>query len=114
MIITTKEPYTKEEIQKLSEEFDNYIKTVININKKICSAGAHLHFENEQILLKLGSNQSDLWGGGIDLETMTVDNNAMINLRPTDNNLSNEIQDPKKRKAFEKLTKHFFKLLWTK
>ncbi len=114
MIITKSTPFTKEEIKKLSEEFATYIKTVIDIKRKDCSAGANLHFENEQILLKHGSNQQDLWGGGVDLETKTIDNNAMINLRPNDNNFSNEIQDPKKRKVFEKLTKYFFKLLWTK
>lgn len=108
MIITKKQSFTREEIKKLSAEFETYIKTVIDINKKICSAGANLHFENEQILLKQSSDQSDLWGGGIDLETMMIDNNAVINLRPNDNNFSNEIQDPKNRQTFEKLMKFFF------
>lgn len=114
VIITKKQPFTKAEIEKLSEELETYIKTVVDIEKKICSAGANLHFENEQILLKQGSKQKDLWGGGIDLEAKIVDNNAMINLRPNDNNLSNEIQDPEKRKKFEDLMKFFFKILWTK
>ncbi|MCR4324209.1 MAG: DUF5674 family protein [Candidatus Curtissbacteria bacterium] len=114
MIITKKEPYTKEEIEKLSEEFETYIKTVIDIEKKVCSAGANRHFENEAILLKQGSTQSDLWGGGIDLTSLAIDNNSMINIRPNDNNLSNEIQDPEKRQIFEQLTKFFFALIWTK
>lgn len=114
MIITKKDPFTKEEIEKLSEEFETYIKTVIDINQKICSAGANRHFENEAVLLKEDSKQSDLWGGGIDLKTLAIDNNSMINIRPNDNNLSNEIQDSKIRQKFENLTKHFFKILWTK
>ena len=114
VIITKKEPFTKEEIEKLSAEFTTYVKTVIDIQKKVCSAGARQHFENEEILLKEGSVQSSLWGGGVDLKTLTIDNNSMINIRPKDNNLSNEIQEPKNRKSFELLTKYFFKEIWTK
>jgi len=109
MIITKSEPFTKEEIGKLKELFDFYIKTVIDIKKKICSAGADRHFESEKILLDEGSRQSDLWGGGIDLETKITDCNSFINVRPADNNTSNEIQDPKLRKEFEDLTRYFFK-----
>lgn len=112
VIITKKEPYSKKEIQKLAEEFETYVKTVIDIEKKICSAGASRHFENEELLLKHGSNQSNLWGGGIDLKTLAIDNNSMINIRPSDNNHSNEIQDPKKRELFEKLMKHYFEELF--
>ena len=112
MIITKKKPYTKDEIEKLSEEFETYIKTVIDIDKKICSAGANRHFENEAILLKDGSKQKSLWDGGIDLKTVAFDNNSMINIRPNDNNLSNEIQNPETRKEFENLMKYFFGALF--
>lgn len=114
MIITKKEPYTKQEIQKLAEEFETYIKTVIDLELKICSAGANRHFENERVLLEMGSRQQNLWGGGVDLETLIIDNNSMINIRPNDENTSNEIQDPQTRKTFEALSKYFFEKLWTK
>lgn len=109
MIITKNKPYTKKEIEKLRELFDVYIKTVIDINKKICSAGCDRHFESEQLLLKQGSRQEELWGGGVDLETLTIDCNSIINIRPNQGNSSNEIQDEKTRDLFLKLTKYFFK-----
>ncbi|MBI5044545.1 MAG: hypothetical protein HZC02_01335 [Candidatus Levybacteria bacterium] len=109
MIITKDTPFTKDEIESLREEFDTYIKTVIDIKNKICSAGQNRHFESEALLLKQGSRQSDLWGGGVDLETKIIDYNSFINIRPTDNNTSNEIQDPERRKAFENLMEYFFK-----
>ena len=112
MIITKSEPFSKEEIQKLREQFDSYIKTVIDVEKRICSAGCNRHFESEKILLGQGSKQSNLWGGGIDLETKVVDFNSFINIRPTDNNTSNEIQDATIRKKFEELTKYFFKEIY--
>ena len=114
MTITKSEPYTKEEIVKLREMFDVYIKTVIDVKRKICSAGADRHFDSEKILLDQGSNQEDLWGGGIDLETRIIDCNSMINIRPIQNNSSNEIQNAKIREEFENLTKYFFKEIYEK
>lgn len=109
VIITKDSPFTNDEIKKLKETFNVYIKTVIDIKKKICSAGCDRHFESEKILLEKGTRQSDIWGGGVDLETKTIDYNSFINIRPRDNNTSNEIQDPNVRKKFEDLTKYFFK-----
>lgn len=114
MIITKKETYTKEEIEKLKEQFGVYIKTVIDVKNKVCSAGADRHFDSEKILLDQGSKQEDLWGGGIDLETKIIDCNSMINIRPIQNNASNEIQNAKIREEFENLTKFFFKEIYEK
>lgn len=109
MVITKTTPFTKEEIEKLKEQFGNYIKIVVDIEKKTCSAGADRHFESEKVLLEQGSKQSDLWGGGIDVETKVVDFKSFINIRPSDNNRSNEVLDPQIRKRFEQLTNYFFK-----
>ena len=109
MIITTQKPYSPEEIEKLKEEFDVYVKSVIDIKRKVCSAGMDRHFEGEQILIKQGSKQSDIWGGGIDLETKEIDFNSFINIRPRDNNLKNEIQSEEIKKEYKKLTEYFLK-----
>ena len=112
MIITKSKPFTKVEIEKLKEVFDVYIKTVIDVEKKICSGGANRHYESEQVLLAQGSKQSDIWGGGVDLETKTIDFNSFINIRPNDSNTSNEIQDAEIRKVYEELTKFFFREIY--
>lgn len=111
MIITKTTPYTKREIKKLQEKFDTYIKTVIDIEKKICSAGCDRHFESEKILLEQESKQSDIWGGGIDVDTKDIDFNSLVNIRPSDNNSSNDILDPTVRKKYDELTRYFFKEL---
>lgn len=108
MIVTKNTSYTNEEIKKTRELFDIYIKTVIDIRRKICSAGCDRHIDSEKILLDQGSQQEDLWGGGVDLETKIIDCNSMINIRPRQENMSNEIQDAIVRHKFEKLTKYFF------
>lgn len=109
MIITKSEPFTPEEITQLSAEFEVYIKTVIDIEKKVCSAGMSRHFEGEQILLEQGSQQKNIWGGGIDLETKEIDFNSFINIRPRDNNTKNEIQSESIKAMYKELTEFFFK-----
>lgn len=109
MIITKSKPFTPEEIDQLKEQFEVYIKTVIDIEKKICSAGMDRHFEGEQILLQQGSEQANLWGGGIDLETKDIDYNSFINIRSRDNNPKNEIQSEAIKKIYKELTEYFFK-----
>lgn len=108
MIITKSEPFTKIEIQKLQEQFGTYIKTVIDIENKNCSAGSNRHFESEKILLDQGSKQSSLWGGGIDVSSKTIDYNSFINIRPNNNNNSNEIQSEEIRNIYKILTEYFF------
>lgn len=108
-MITKFQSFTKEEIERLREQFDVYIKTVIDVERKVCSAGMDRHYKGEEMLLKRGSKQSDIWGGGVDLETKTIDFNSFINIRPNDNNTSNEIIDIEIRRIYENLTKYFFK-----
>ena len=111
MIIKSLKPFTSKEIVAASEQFDSYIKTVIDLDKEICIAGMDRHYEGEQTLLSDGSKQSNLWGGGIDLDTKIIDFNSFINIRPNDNNPSNDILDPGLRAKYEELTKYFFKAI---
>ena len=108
MILTKSEPFTKEEVDTLREQFNTYIKTVIDVEAKICSAGCDRHFDSEALLREQGSRQSDLWGGGIDVSTSVIDYNSFINVRPADNNQSNEILSPDLRKKFDELMRYFF------
>ncbi len=112
MVKTSAKPFTLEEINDLKAHFSGYIKTVIDIEERICSAGMDRHYEGEKILLSQGSKQSDIWGGGIDTETKEIDYNSFINIRPQDNNPSNDILDIKLRKRYEELTKFFFKAIY--
>jgi hypothetical protein len=112
MIITKGKPFTTGEIKKLSEQFEIYIKTVIDLDKEICSAGCDLHADSEKILLTQGSEQENLWGGGINLETKDIDFNSFINIRPEQQNTSIEIQNQELRNKFEELMKYFFAKLY--
>jgi len=108
MIITQSTPFTLDQISSLKEQFSVYIKTVIDIDKKICSAGMDLHVEGEKMLLNQGSKQSHVWGGGIDLMTKEIDFNSFINIRVNDDNPKNEIQSETTKKSYKSLMQYFF------
>lgn len=106
MLIVIKKRAAKEEIKKMAEDLDGYIKVVIDIEKKILTGGGERHVEGEQKLLAEGSHQKDLWGGGFDTEAEEIDYNSIINLRPAQNNPSRDILSSEIRKEFDKIVKN--------
>jgi len=109
MIVYLEKPATKEEIKKASEEFGDYIKIVLDIRKEVAVIGGKLHADGEKVLIEKGSTQKDIWGGGFDLATGLIDSQAIINIRPQDENDSMEILDPEIRKKFLDIVEKFLK-----
>jgi len=94
--------------QKIAEDLKGYIKVVVDVRRKILAAGGEKHVDGEQLLLKDGSLQKDLWGAGFDLETGEIDFDSLINLRPTENR-SREILDEEIRKKVASLIESLLK-----
>ncbi len=90
--------------KRVAEDLKGYIKVVVDVQRKILSAGGEKHVDGEQMLLEDGSKQEDLWGAGLDLETNEMDFDSMINLRPTQNR-SREILDENIREQVESVTR---------
>jgi len=100
-------PISRDELKELAKEIDGYfIKLVVDLDKNIIAAGAKMHFDEEQELLRLGSSQQSLWGGGYDLESNTVTYDSIINNRPGINSGS-EIIDVKIRSNVEKIIRKY-------
>ena len=96
-------------LKEVAQDFDGYIKVVVDIERKILTAGGKKHVDGEEILLKDGSRQANLWGGGLDLETGEIDFDSMINIRPGQNNPSREVLDQNIRKQVEALVRSLLK-----
>lgn len=106
MILILKKKVTREEINKVAEDFGGiYIKVVVDIDREILAAGGERHYDAEQMLLENGSRQEDLWGGGVDVKTCEIDYNSMINLRPKQDNSSRDILSSKIRQKFDKIVR---------
>lgn len=97
MLLIVRDKTDQETLKKIAEDLKGYIKVVVDVRRKILSAGGEKHVDGEQLLLKDGSRQEDLWGAGLDLETGEMDFDSLINLRP-DQNRSREILDENLRK----------------
>lgn len=105
MILIIRKKATEVEKIKISEDFGGeYIKVVVDIERKILAGGGERHFDAEQILLANGSMQENLWGGGIDPKAKQIDYNSMINLRPP-KNLARDILSEEVRRKFDKIAK---------
>lgn len=105
MIIVISKKATKKELEKMAEDFGgDYIKVVVDVSQEILAGGGERHFDTEQILLERGSDQENLWGGGLDPKTKTIDYNSMINLRPKENP-SRDILSAEIREKFNKIVK---------
>lgn len=96
-------------LNEVAQDFGGYIKVVVDIRQKFLAAGGKKHVDGEEVLLKGGSRQEDLWGGGLDLETGEVDFDSMINIRPAQNNPSREVLDQNIRKQVESVIRSLLK-----
>lgn len=100
---------SQEQLEKAKEDYSDYIKVVVDIEKEILSAGGEWHADGEKVLLEMGSLQKNLWGGGIDIQTGDVDCISLINTRPDYNN-SQEVADKEiRKKMLEVVNKVFAK-----
>ncbi len=107
-ILKISSPPTEKELSLLSQELPGYIKLVADIENKILYGGCRLHADAEQILLKEGSKQENIWGGGVDLNTKRMDFSAIANIRPSLDNPSPDILSKERRDKFELIVKKYF------
>lgn len=106
-VVVLEGPIASEQLILVREEYGDYVKVVVDIEREILAAGGEWHADAEKILLEQGSRQEHLWGGGINLNTGQVTFTALINMRPVLSR-SQEVLDFKAREIMEKVTKSIF------
>ena len=81
--------------------FKDMVKGVIDVDKEILALDAELHADLESLLLEQGSRQENLWGVNL-YPDLTGDNfvefDSMINLRPSQGNMSRGVDDERIRR----------------
>ena len=87
--------------------FRDMVKYVVDVRRRVAAVGGELHADGELLLLDEGSKQGDLWGAnyypGLGKERC-IEYTALINIRPSRDNRSMEIQDANKREQVRELT----------
>ncbi|MEK7064351.1 MAG: DUF5674 family protein [Patescibacteria group bacterium] len=108
-VVIIEEVITSEEFRLANENYPNYIKVVVDIDRRILAAGGEWHADAEVVLLENGSKQVDLWGGGVDLITKEIEFTSLINTRPGVSN-SQEVLDLAIRSKMEEIIRRLFDL----
>lgn len=94
MIHLIREKATPQQITEMLEALGTYIKLAVDIERKILVGGGILHSDCEAELLNEGSRQEDIWGADWSPRSQKARFEALINIRPRQNNPTMKIQDP--------------------
>jgi Protein of unknown function (DUF5674) len=79
------EPATREQVIEMLQANRFYIKTVVDIRKRILAGGGAMHSDCETILLERDSRQENIWGASWNPLAWTIVYESMVNLRPRQN-----------------------------
>ena len=110
MIHLIKTRVSKNQIAEMMEALGGYIKVAVDTRLGILAGGGVMHADCEEILLKSGSKQADVWGADWHPENRNVTFKSLINIRPRQDNRSMEIQNPKIRADVEKVIRNLLTL----
>jgi hypothetical protein len=104
------EPISLNELWLAREvRFEDMMKMVVDVEQEILAVDAELHADLEALLLDNGSRQHDIWGINIypdQSDEDYIEFTALINIRPSQNNRSMEVEDPQARKKIREICKH--------
>lgn len=104
-VLILRERTTPPMISEMMQELGTYIKLAVDIEREIAAGGGELHADCEQLLLEDGGKQADIWGADWDPATQTVTFEALINIRPRQNNAAMLILDPAIRAQVERVVR---------
>jgi len=109
-ILVIRKKATREEIQEMLKTLDSYIKIAVDIEQGILAGGGIMHADCEAVLLEHESKQENIWGANWDPVTKTIEFDALINIRPRQNNRKMQIQDFEIRSKVEQITRNLLEL----
>jgi hypothetical protein len=93
-----REKISVDELKKMSEKmYNQLVKAVVDIEKKIMVVDADLHADEEQLLLENESDQKNLWGINLYPEKFGTEDfiefDSMINIRPSWGNCTRGVEN---------------------
>jgi len=103
MIIIDKKISPKELSKIAKNLFGDMVKAVVDVEKEVVVLDAELHADEEALLLSKESKQNNLWGINLYPEFYGkeefIEFDSMINIRPSQGNMSRGVDDEKIRKT---------------
>ncbi len=105
MIHLIRERPTSQQLTEMLEMLDVYIKLAVDIRRGVLAGGGALHADCEAVLLQDGSRQEDIWGADWFPATQQVTFEALINIRPRQENPAMVILDSKIQERVEQVAR---------
>ncbi|MHC5771011.1 MAG: DUF5674 family protein [Nostoc sp.] len=106
MILLLRESATPEQLEQMLQEHKFYIKTAVDIERRVLVGGGDLHYDCEQALLEDGSRQETIWAASFMPVTQKMIFESIVNLRPRQNK-STEILDSNIREGVAQIIIEF-------
>ncbi len=98
---------SREDLNELAKEYyEDLIKGVVDIKREVVALGGEMHADAEDVLLKDGSKQANLWGFNVLLDKAKDEcliYESFINIRPRDNNRDLEVKNLKVREKMKQI-----------
>ena len=111
MIHIIRQKAMQEQIDEMLEELDPIIKLAVDIQRDILTGGGEMHADCESVLIKDGSHQEDIWGANWIPSKQTIEFEALINIRPKQQNISMEIQNPTIKQQVETIVRKLLEVV---
>lgn len=84
---------TRQQLDEMLGTLRVYVKVAVDTRLGILAGGGALHADCEAVLIDNGSRQEDVWGADWIPETQQIQFEALINIRPRQNNPAMGILD---------------------
>ena len=105
------QPSSRAKLRTLAQNtFGDMIKCVADIRLDLLALDADLHADLEQMLLKNGSAQENLWGFNLWVEEAGeyfIEYDSLINIRSWQGNPSRDVLDPEVREKIRQIVEQF-------
>jgi|SRR3989344_8769904 len=96
-IIVVEKSISLEKVRELARDiYKDMVKGVVDIEREIIALGGEYHVDANELLLKNGSRQNNVWGFNVYLDRTGddwIECTSLINIRPAQGNRSMLVQD---------------------
>ena len=103
-----KNKLSRTELNQMAVKLGSFVKAVVDVEREIVAVDADLHSDLEAFLLEAGSDQKNLWGINLYPNLQGddfIEYDSLINLRPSQNNVTRGVQDEKIRRRISEIMK---------
>jgi len=100
---------TVQQVKDMLKALETYIKLAVDIERDIIAGGGVLHADCEAFLIDDGSQQEKIWGADWIPLTQELRYEALINIRPKDDNPEMTVLNPEIRDRIKEIVERLLK-----